>query len=224
MFNATFAIHEKNRYKDLVLQPLKGGWEFGLRFLNQIKWATAKFDFQYFLTIDDDYFLCLKRLVRELPTRPKQHLVWGHFHCSVGITWIDEAFMVLTPDIIYKFLSQNESTMLCHAHADQQVGLWLNNITERLFFHDPRLWHHPPASYSPQFADATNVCGSYLGIHGTYPEKMRYFGKNSNDSAKDVFVMPEFKGFCPYTTFDHRRIYPPNNFEPKPCIFDRQNT
>ena len=212
-------IHERNRFKDLELQPLVGGLEFGLRFLNQIKWATAKFDFQYLLRIDDDYFLCLNRLLSELPMRAKQHLVWGHFHCEVGITWIDESFMVFTPDIIYKFLSQNESTMLCHPHADQQVGMWLDNIniSERLHFHDSRLWHHPPASFSPQFANATNVCDSYLGIHGAYVEKMRYFGKNANDSAKDVFSMPEFKLYCPNTEFDYRKIYAPFYFEPKPC-------
>ena len=87
-------IHERNRYKDLVLRPLVGRWEFGLRFLNQIKRAMANFDFQYLLRIDDDYFLCLKRLLSELPMRAKQHLVWGNFHCEVGITWIDESFMV----------------------------------------------------------------------------------------------------------------------------------
>ena len=213
-------ILERNRYKDLVLQPLVGGWEFGLRFLNQIKWAKANFDFQYLLRIDDDYFLCLKRLLSELPVRAKEHLVWGNFHCTVGITWIDESFMVFTSDIIYKFLSQNESTMLCHPHADQQVGLWLNNIniSERLhFFHDSRLWHDPPASFSAHFVNATNVCDSYLGIHGAYVEKMRYFGKNANDSRKDVFAMPEFKRFCPNTAFDYRKINPPFFFEPKPC-------
>ncbi|CAH3164081.1 unnamed protein product, partial [Porites lobata] len=52
-------LKEKDKYKDIKLQPLKGGrgW-FGFRFLNQIKWAAAKFNFQYLLRIDDDYFLC----------------------------------------------------------------------------------------------------------------------------------------------------------------------
>jgi len=65
---------ERNRYKDVELQPLLGGREFGFRFLYHIKWAMAKFDFQYLLRIDDDYFLCLKRLLFELPTRPKKIL------------------------------------------------------------------------------------------------------------------------------------------------------
>ena len=212
-----FIIQERNRYKDLVLQPLVGGWEFGLRLLNQIKWANATFDFQYLLRIDDDYFLCLKRLLSELTIRPKENLVWGNFHCESGITWIDESFMIFSQDIIHKFLSQNVSTMLCHPHADQQIGLWLNTISETLYFHDSRLYHDPPASFSPQFVNATNVCDSYLGLHGTYVEKMRYFGKHANDSMKDVHPIPNFSSYCQTTRFDHNVFYAPYKFEPKPC-------
>lgn len=212
-------MQERNRYKDIELQPLQGGREFGLRFLNQIKWAKAKFDFQHLLRMDDDYFLCLKRLIAELPTRPKENLIWGYFHCEAGITWIDEAFMIFSQDVIYKFLSQNDSTMLCHVHADQQIGLWLNNIPEMdlLYFHDTRLYHHPPASFSPQFDNITNVCDWYLALHGTYEEKMRYFGLNENDGTKNVFPIPNFSFFCQTTRFDYRQFEPKFRFEPKPC-------
>ena len=98
-------LNEKDKFKDIKLQPLKGGrGQFGFRFLNQIKWAAAKFNFQYLLRIDDDYFLCPKRLLSELPSRSKQNLVWGFFHCEAGITLLDEAFMIFTKDIIQKFL------------------------------------------------------------------------------------------------------------------------
>ena len=90
-------LQERNRYKDLELQllPSDDVMRFGQRFLVSIKWAMAKFDLQYFLKLDDDYFVCLKRLLSELPSRPTGNLVWGHFHCEVGITWTDE--------LIYKY-------------------------------------------------------------------------------------------------------------------------
>ena len=210
-------VQERDKYKDLELQPLLGGREFGLRFLNHIKWAMAKFDFQYLLRIDDDYFLCLRRLLAELPARPKENLVWGHFHCESGMTWIDESFMLFSPDIIHKFLSQNESTMLCHPHADQQIGLWLKNISTKRYFHDTRLYHDPPAAFAPQFVNVTNVCNTYLGLHGTYVEKMRYFGENANDTAKDVHSIPSFSSYCRTTAFDHTKFYAPYRFDPKPC-------
>ena len=213
----TLLQQEKNTYRDLELQPLQGGREFGFRLLNHIKWGMAKFNFRYLLRIDDDYFLCLKSLLFELPTRPKKTLVWGHFHCDAGITWIDESFMIFTKDIIHEFLSQNESTMLCHPHADQQVGLWLENIPAKQYFHDRRLYHDPPASFSRKFDNISNVCNSYLGLHGTYVEKMRYFGRNSNDGIKRIVPVENFSGFCPTTHFDHRVFSPPYFFEPKPC-------
>jgi len=210
-------IQERSKYKDIELQPLLG-WEFGLRFLSQIRWAFAKFDFQYFLRIDDDYFLCLKRLLAELPRRPKRNLVWGSFHCEAGITWIDESFMIFTPDIIDKFLSQNESTRLCHPHADQQIGIWLNDIPTRHLVHDSRLYHTvEPASFSPHFSDVTNVCDSYLGIHGTYVDKMRYFGVNSNDGMKNESAFPAFSTFCGVRKFDYRVFGPRWRYEPKLC-------
>lgn len=210
-------IQERDRYKDMELQPLLG-WEFGPRFLKQIQWAMAKFDFQYLLRIDDDYFVCLKRLLAELPMRPKENLIWGNFHCRPGNTWIDESFMIFTWDIIHQFLSQDKNTMLCHAHADQQIGIWLNDISPKHFFHDSRLYHYPtPASFIPRFKTMKNVCDSYLGIHGTYQELMQYFGKNADDGVKNVSIMPEFSSFCGTQNFDHHLFGPPWRYEPKLC-------
>ena len=211
-------LNEKDKYKDIKLQLLKGGREqFGVRFLNQIKWAAAKFNFQYLLRIDDDYFLCFKRLLSELPWRPKQNLVWGFFHCEAGITWLDEAFMIFSKDIIQKFLAQNESSMLCHPQADQQVMLWLSNILHKTYFHDTRLHHTPPASFVARFSNISNVCDSHLGVHGAYVKTMYYLGLRANDSAKEVSTIPDFARFCKNTKFDHRVFNPQWRYEPKPC-------
>ena len=212
-----FISNEKDKYKDIKLQPLEGGrGQFGFRFLNQIKWAAAKFNFQYLLRIDDDYFLCLKRLLSELPLRPKQNLVWGFFHCEAGITWMDEAFMIFSEDIIQTFLAQNEGPMLCHPHADQQIMLWLSNILQKTYFHDTRLHHAPPASVVARFSNISNVCDSYLGAHGAYVKTMYYLGLRANDSAKEFSTIPDFARFCT-TKFDHRVFNPEWRYEPKPC-------
>ncbi|CAH3042260.1 unnamed protein product [Porites lobata] len=47
---------------------------------------------------------------------------------------------------IRKFRAQNEDSMMCHPHADQQAMLWLNNILNKTHFYDTRLLHQPPAS------------------------------------------------------------------------------
>lgn len=212
-------LQERNRYRDLEFLPVAGGLVFGQRFLNQIKWAQAKYDFQYLLKIDDDYFLCLKRLISELPLRPKESLVWGHFHCEAGISWADEGFVIFSRDIIHKFLQQDKNKMLCHPFGDQTFHLWLNNIS-KVYFHDSRIHHDPPASFSPKFENPQNVCDSFIGIHGTYEGKMREFWLNSNDGVKilDGMTLPRFSSFCEYTRFDHTVFGPKYNFQPKPCI------
>lgn len=212
-------VQERNQYKDLEFLPVAGGLVFGQRFLNQIKWAKAKFDFRYLLKIDDDYFLCLKRLLSELPMRPKNKLVWANFHCESGITWADEAFVLFSRDIIHKFLAQDENKTLCHPFGDQTYHLWLNNMRKK-YFHDSRLHHHPPASFMPSFENITNVCDSYIGIHGTYETKMREFDLNANDGAKDLdpLTVPRFSYFCATTRFDHRVFSEQYYYEPKPCI------
>ena len=210
-------MQEIKKYKDIELQPLKGGREFGYRFLNHIKWAMAKFNFQYLLRIDDDYFLCLKRLLSELPNRPRERLVWGSYHCEVGITWMDEAFMIFSKDVIRNFLAQNKSTMLCHPHADQQIALWLQDFPNQIYFHDTRLHNSPPASFVRKFDTITHVCDSYLGVHGAYVEKMRYLGLNASDTAKGVSPIPNFSKFCKTRRFDYRVFNPHWRFEPKPC-------
>ena len=209
-------LQERNHFQDMVFQPLRGGMEFGLRFLNQIKWVNASFDFKYLLKVDDDYFVCLKRLLSELPLRPTSNLVWGHFHCEAGITWVDEGFVIFSNDVIHKFVAQDENKTLCHPFADQQIGLWMENLPKR-YFHDPRLHHHPPASFLPKFQNMSNVCDSYLGIHGTYVAEMRAFGKNDNDGPKDVIPAPDFSTHCKTTRFDHRVFGAKFRFDPRPC-------
>jgi len=114
-------------------------------------------------------------------------------------------------------VAQNESTMLCHPHADQQVSLWLKNISNKIFFHDTRLHNDPPASLTHKFDSIKNVCDSYLEVHGAYVNKMRDLRLNANDGIKDVQAIPKFSSFCSTTRFDHRVFKSEWQFDPRPC-------
>ena len=208
-------LNETSLYGDMEFQPLLGGVEFGIRFLYHAKWASANYDFQYFLRADDDYFVCLKKLLNELPLRPKDNLCWGNFHCGVNTSWIDESWMVFSRDIIGKFLNQDARTMLCHPHADQQIAMWLNNISGRLYFHDERLNHVVADSFHWQ---ARNVCETYMGIHQAFAPRMLQLGKESEDGAKTVPPVSNYSSYCGYDTFDYKKLPKPYFYEPKPCV------
>lgn len=127
--------------------------------------------------------------------------------------------MVFTRDIIGKFLSQNESTMVCHPHADQQIAIWLNSIPSRVYFDDGRLHHHPRASHVKQFQNAVNVCDRYLGIHGVYQNLMPVLHRTSNDGPKqDIPQINNYRISCPHWGFNWAEIESHYRVEPKSCI------
>lgn len=208
-------MEETSLYGDIEFQPLLGGIEFGIRFLYHAKWASAKYDFQYFLRVDDDYFVCLKKLLNELPLRPKENLCWGNFHCQFNTSWIDESWMVFSRDVLGKFLTQDARTMLCHPHADQQIAIWLNNISDRVYFHDDRLIHVVPNSFDWQ---ARDVCEKNMGVHRAFASRMLQLGKDSGDGAKEVPPVANYSAHCVYNTFDYNAFGPPYFYEPKPCV------
>ena len=74
-----------NNRGDLVLLNTPSGTNFSLRLLALFEWANQSLKFDYLLRIDDDQFLCLERLLAELPYRPRKRLYWGYTHCQQGM-------------------------------------------------------------------------------------------------------------------------------------------
>lgn len=69
---------------DIELLETFAGWNFGYRMYYTLVWLTRKYSFEYFLRIDDDQYLCLQRLIHELPLRKEKNLYWGYQHCNKG--------------------------------------------------------------------------------------------------------------------------------------------
>lgn len=162
-----------------------------------MEWAQAKLKPKFFLRIDDDYFLCIEKLLHELTERPQQKLVWGSWHCDKPTAvFVDESFMLLTFDLVDLFMSFDEQTLLCHPFGDQQLALWLTNYSVKFTgFHDVRLHHNPPASKSTKLKTMRNICEVYLGLHGTYPNEMRTFWSVANDGPKKI---PKLSSIYPF--------------------------
>ena len=64
--------NESAKYGDLEFMPIPKGYNFGLRLLWLMEWSVERYDFDFFLRMDDDYFVCLKRLLFEVPFRPQR--------------------------------------------------------------------------------------------------------------------------------------------------------
>ncbi|XP_067027866.1 uncharacterized protein [Acropora muricata] len=216
-------LREKQVYKDLKFQPVIGGRTFGLRYLYQMMWAAAKYDFKYYLRLDDDYFVCLGRLLHELRYRPSKMLCWGSYHCNTHLSYVDEAWTLLTHDVIVRILSQHPQRMLCHPHADQELPIWMESVINKnenlIRFDDQRLYHYPPARTVKRFKKLANPCDLYIGIHGSSPELMRMFWNSGSDKARRVSPLTEFSATCgkPFV-FDISLMWDAYKFDLRPCI------
>ena len=168
------AIDERDKFGDLVHMQTKGVINFSLFLLRMFKYFTLKYDFDFFLRVDDDYFVCMDRLLKELPHRPNTDLWWGWVHCYRNHQRVDEGFMILSSDIIKEVLARENTTLLCHPFGDQAVAIWLNNRAKdtTYFMDNDRLMH----SVSGKYEHIRNgLCNQFLGLHQAYPESMFFY-------------------------------------------------
>ena len=75
---------ESRMHGDLLLAQSPGGVNFARRYLWLAQWVSERYDFQYLLRVDDDYFICFEKLLKEIKYhRPLRKLVWIWLSCSI---------------------------------------------------------------------------------------------------------------------------------------------
>lgn len=193
-----------------------------------LKWVVQHYTFDFFLRIDDDHFLCLDRLVYELPSRPKQSLYWGFIHCRERIVRVDEGWLMLTSNLVQEALSKLNSTLQCHPFADQAVALWMieSEFNVTYFYDNDRVVNRATAFHAKEYL-AQDICNKYLSLHGSYPRFMRmYWNKMISDrTLKENFrtynipAIPRYSDKCQFSNkvFDFNNLWPQFRFHTKPC-------
>ncbi|PFX18065.1 Beta-1,3-galactosyltransferase 6 [Stylophora pistillata] len=215
-------VNESAKYGDLEFMPVPKGYNFGLRLLWLMEWSVERYEFDFFLRMDDDYFVCLKRLLFEIPFRPQKRLYWGYVHCEVeGLVRIDEGFLLLSGDLVLEFTSKRDK-LLCHPFGDQTIAIWINDVQDVIFFHDPRIFHDVSAKV-PEFKSLSKMCLKYISLHGSYLHEMLIYWETSSKENHSTYWVPSIQpisNLCPLSThFDWRAMGgPPYGYEPKPCV------
>lgn len=200
---------------------------FAARLLWILQWAVNHSNFEYFLRIDDDHFLCIERLLHELPWRPKKALYWGFVHCKPKIVRIDEAWLILTRDLVSEILSKIDTTLPCHPIGDQAVAMWMNNSTYNVtYFMDNTRIVHKTAGHDTKYYTKT-VCEKFISLHGVFDVEMRklwlvwyklYRAKLSSMPRYKISPIRKFEKLCPYSKeFSTDGFYPEYRFEPRLC-------
>jgi len=198
-----------------------------------MEWYTKHYQFEYFLRIDDDYFLCMDRLLYELPFRPKLSLYWGWVHCRANTNRVDEGWMMLSRDIIDEALAKLNSTLPCHPFGDQAVALWVRDSKLKIkWFPDNERIVHAAVVYNERKYIFPNFCGKYLAMHGSYQDQMLKYWilmteDNNNHQKKlpgnlkpryHIPPVPDFYSVChSENAFDVNEFWPEYRFQPKLC-------
>lgn len=226
---------EQRRYGDLVILDMDRGMNFAAKLVSAMRFLSVRYTFDFFLRLDDDYFLCLNRLVSELNAikstpiieitganshakpytenarekvdgaqlgkdaqdLPSPQLFYaGYRYCQPGRTRIDEAYLLLSGQLVYRVLSS--PNLMCSRHAGVSAGWWFTNgnsnnpLDDVHVVHDSRLDHRGKWWRSVENGGApestyNSVCARYIGVHHTYAMQMSQLWVHANN----VSVLPE---------------------------------
>lgn len=172
---------ESAAHGDLVMMNIDPGMNFALKLVWAMRWMSQQFSFDFFLRLDDDYFLCLQRLLDELEeTVAKANhtltIYAGHLYCTkrASRTRIDEAYLLISSELVRRAMDAPD--LQCGGHAGVTAGWWftegnqLNQLGDVQWVHDPRLDHEGACLGAP--AEFTDICATHMGVHHTYSDMM----------------------------------------------------
>eukprot|EP00871_Galdieria_phlegrea_P004322 jgi/Galph1/4891/GphlegSOOS_G3527.1 len=114
----SYLKYETDLFGDIEIQPFPRGRQVmqAAKFLFQVDWAMKHYDFNFFLRVDDDVFLCVRQLERLLNRIPKAKLFWGKYWCKEDRSYADENFMLFTSDVVL-FLVHNRDILFYDEEA-----------------------------------------------------------------------------------------------------------
>ena len=187
-------VEESSAHGDVVVLDIDHGMNFGLKLVSAMRYALDRYDFDFFLRLDDSYFLCLRRLLDELsalmrgvtandaPHAPSQRMLYaGHRYCERNATRIDEAYMLVSGALVRRVMStpglRCSSQEGTSAGRRFTVGHGVNRAGDVRWVHDPRLdhdgdWWRPPRAGGAARSDYASVCEKHIGVHRAFPERM----------------------------------------------------
>ena len=173
---------------DVVVQDIGTGMNFGLKLLWAMRWMSYHFTFDFFLRLDDDYFLCLERLLGDLDcllSQGEHHspIFAGHRVCNLkrNVMYVDEAYLLFSSPIIDRILAT--SGLKCSAFGSHTAAAWVRiggpgNLRGNVaVVHDPRLdhwgkwWKHVRTAKGAR-SEYSPLGEQSIGAHHIYPNDM----------------------------------------------------
>ncbi|CAM9172753.1 unnamed protein product, partial [Scytosiphon promiscuus] len=204
---AAAALEEEiAEHGDLLIMDIEPGMNFALKLLWSMRWMSERFSFDFFLRLDDDYFLCLARLLDELDATlaAAEHplnIYAGYRYCTQsGLSRIDEAYLLLSAPLVTRILVTPD--LRCGAHAGITTAWWftkgnaLNQLGDVEWVNDFRLDHVGDLFLSGSSKDFADVCVTRMGVHHAFSDTIPKMwqaaqgrsgaGQNDTSSARSL--------------------------------------
>lgn len=180
---------ESAAHDDLIYLDVARGFNFPVKLLAAMRAMHERYTFDFFLKLDDDYFLCIQRLLNELEIlrdamaagKQAPLLYGGYFRCEPDNIRADEAFLLLSTGAVQRAVATPD--LECIKFAGMTAGWWftagnaLNKNGDVQHFDDPRLDHYgnwwlPVRRGGARHDEFAAVCQTHMGVHFTYAGNM----------------------------------------------------
>ncbi len=195
---------EAKEHNDIVqMSGIAGGYgtkernAYGLRALWQLRHAlSAAPELTHFLRVDDDAFLCLRRLLYELTAVPQHQFFWGRYWCTAQRHRADESFMLLSRDVV-RFIASSQTGRLVPFDDGVTFGwnfgylAWTLNLTifddaKRIDSQQGNLTSYMHAAEPSD--DVAQFCDRFIYAHHVRPEVMLRTYELTNDHL--LYTLP----------------------------------
>ena len=147
---------ENREHHDLLLLPIQDSYHTLTRkLLEAYKWLDANVGFQFVFKGDDDTFVRMDAMLRELHQKPSHRLYWGFFDGRARVKrlskkWAEHKWVlcdtylphalgggyVLSSDLVH-FVALNSELLVQFNSEDVSLGTWLAPLDIKRV-HDPR--------------------------------------------------------------------------------------
>lgn len=181
------AVNRENMvHKDLILLKFNDSFSsLTWKVMETYKWVDRNIDFKFLLKVDEDSFVRIDALMRELQQKPSERFYWGFFdgraHAKQQGKWEEKDWVlcdrylpyalgggyVLSCDLIH-YLASNSKLLKAYKNEDVSVGAWLGPLDINRV-HDPRF----DTEYKSR-----GCKNSYLVTHKISSMQMREYHSN----------------------------------------------
>eukprot|EP00002_Diphylleia_rotans_P024518 TRINITY_DN4849_c0_g1_i1.p1 TRINITY_DN4849_c0_g1~~TRINITY_DN4849_c0_g1_i1.p1 ORF type:complete len:364 (-),score=81.18 TRINITY_DN4849_c0_g1_i1:102-1193(-) len=198
-------IDEQSKYKDLYFVEGKQDREKDVtrRVVLFMDYMHESHDYDYFMAVNGNTFLCIKRMMNELRNTKRTKYINGKIFClNSRQTAYEDDYVVMSRDIVQHILLRRRLLDLNYLCTfGESVILWTSG-TPLQYNHERRIYFQKEDTKQVESRNL-RICRSAIGLQNTNPKHLMqiwdYEKKTASVQIDPVqYIMPDPLLHCPY--------------------------